>query len=213
VRRTIAGRIRLGRVAWVDMEAFDPPDDDDHDADIEDALRRGDKRTALTLLMARYGQRVLRYAYAMLHDQTLAEDVRQQVFVQALRDLDQFAFRAPIRAWLFCIARNRSLDAAKHRSRWRCRFGGRDAAPDEAAPGDPGEQHDRHVLAKLLARCLQKLSPSARDAVVMRYHEGLSFAEASKRTGEQAGTLQRRVERAMPVLRRCLDDQLGRGSR
>jgi RNA polymerase sigma-70 factor, ECF subfamily len=183
----------------------------DEDDDVRTALGAKDTRRALTLLMNRYGDDVYRYAYAMTRSDHLAEEVRQQVFVEAYRDLASFAGRAALRAWLFGIARHRCLDAVKKHSRWTNRFKNEPPADEEAEDDEPERVLDRRRLAKILAACLAKLAPAARDAVVMRYHQDLSYDEASAIAGDQAGTLQQRVARALPALRRCVDARLHAG--
>jgi len=178
------------------------------DEDIEGALRSGDKRRALIHMMDRYGDIVLRYGYAMSRDRQVAEEVRQQVFVEAYRDIDRFAGRSSLQTWLLGITRHRCLDAAKARSRWNNRF--KNEPDDEpVAEHDPGIELDKSRLASMLAGCLDKLAPAAREAVVLRYQQELSYEQAAAITREQAGTLQQRVARAMPVLRKCVEARLG----
>jgi RNA polymerase sigma-70 factor (ECF subfamily) len=179
--------------------------------EIEAALQAGNMRRALQLLMNHYGDDIYRFAYAMTHSYHLAEEVRQQVFVEVYRDLGTFAGRASLRSWVFGIARHRCLDIAKKQRRWTNRFKN-DPPPDEE-PDDhePERDLDRSRLARILAACLAKLAPAARDAVVLRYHQDLSYDEASAIAGDLAGTLQQRVARALPVLRKCVDAQLRPG--
>jgi RNA polymerase sigma-70 factor (ECF subfamily) len=183
------------------------------DGEIIAALQDQDRRRALTLLMRRDGERVYRYAFAMTRDRQLAEEVRQQVFIEAYRDLGTFAGRGSVRAWLFGIARNRCLDATKTNWRWGRRFKNEPPDFDDEAPtdDDPGHRLDRGRLAAIVARCLQRLAPAAREAVVLRYHQELSYDEASKVAGALPCTLQQRAARALPVLRRCVDAQLSKG--
>jgi RNA polymerase sigma-70 factor (ECF subfamily) len=191
-------------------------DEDEVDA----ALSRGDLQHAFTLLMTRYGDPVYRYALATTGDAQLAEEVRQQVFVEVYRDLPGFGGRAPVRGWLFAIVRHRCLDATKVQRRWGLRY-------KNELPGDPEidriagmvsdqtelmEQLDRHRLAQVVDRCLQTLTPAAREAVLLRYQQELSYDEAAEVTGERPGTLQQRVARALPVLRKCVEAQLRTGS-
>ncbi len=176
--------------------------------DIRAALRESDLRRALTLLMNRYGDEVYRFAYATTHSRHLADEVRQQVFVEVYRDLASFAGRAWFRAWLLGITRHRCLDATKKHRRWTNRFKNELPADEEPADHELEREVDRGKLAKIIAACLAKLAPAARDAVVLRYHQDLSYDEASAIAGDQAGTLQQRVARALPVLRRCLDARL-----
>lgn len=174
------------------------------DADIELLIERGDGHRALAVLMERYGERVYRFAYAMTRDQTAAEDVRQQVFVEAYRDFGRFERRSSLRTWLFGIVRHRSLDSAKIRRRWWRRFKNDPPEEPELEPPDL----DRGRMARMLAACLEQLAPAAREAVALRYIEELAYEEVAAITGDLAGTLQQRVGRALPVLRRCIDSKL-----
>jgi RNA polymerase sigma-70 factor (ECF subfamily) len=179
--------------------------------DIRTLLRAGDVRRALTLMMTRYGDEVYRFAYTMTHRHHLAEEVRQQVFVEVYRDLASFAGRASSRAWVLGITRHRCLDAAKKHQRWTHRFKNEPPPDEEPDDHEPERELDRSRLTKILAICLAKLAPAARDAVVLRYHQELSYDEASAIAGDHAGTLQQRVARALPALRRCVDARLQAG--
>jgi RNA polymerase sigma-70 factor (ECF subfamily) len=181
------------------------------DGDIRAALCADDMQRALTLMMKRYGDEVYRFAYAMTHNYHLAEEVRQQVFVEVYRDLASFAGRASLRSWVFGITRHRCLDLAKKHRRWTHRFKNEPPPDEEPDDHEPERELDRSRLAKILAACLAKLAPAARDAVVLRYHQDLSYDEASTIAGDHAGTLQQRVARALPALRRCLDARLHAG--
>jgi RNA polymerase sigma-70 factor (ECF subfamily) len=181
------------------------------DDEIRAALEASDTRRALTLMMNRFGDEVFRFAYAMTRSRHLADEVRQQVFVEVYRDLAGFAGRASLRAWVLGITRHRCLDATKKHRRWTHRFKNDPPADEEPDDHELEREVDRSRLAKILATCLAKLAPAARDAVVLRYHQDLSYDEASVIAGDQAGTLQQRVARALPVLRRCVDARLHAG--
>lgn len=172
------------------------------------ALAAGDRDRALTILMEDHGDAIYRFAVEMTRDRALAEEVRQQVFVEAYRDLDRFAHRSSVRTWLFGIARHRCLDATKLRARWFRRYKN-EPPPDDAAPPELDAALDRGRLARFLADCIGTLAPAAREAVLLRHQQELSYDEAAEVTGERAGTLQQRVARALPVLRRCLESRLG----
>jgi RNA polymerase sigma-70 factor (ECF subfamily) len=177
----------------------------DEGAELEAALAAGDRHRALTLLMARHGDGVYRYAMAMTHDGSLADEVRQQVFVEVYRDLGDVVAASSLACWIFGIARHRCLDALNARTRWTQRY--KNDPPDEPLlyDGDPDCELDRSRLARILAACLAKLAPAARDAVVLRYQQELSYDDAAALAGELPGTLQRRVARALPILRRCVE--------
>ena len=174
------------------------------DGDLDAALAAGDSHRALTLLMARHGDAVYRYAMAMTHDRTLAEEIRQQVFVDVYRGLGNLGSTSSLHYWLFGIARHRCLDAVNARARWTQRY--KNDPPEDPEPFDSelDRELDRSRLSRILAACLAKLAPAVRDAVVLRYQQELSYDEAAAIAGELPGTIQRRVARALPVLRRCV---------
>ena len=179
--------------------------------DVDEAVSSGDRQRAFTLLMSRYGDQVYRYAIAMTGEGQLAEEVRQQVFVEAYRDLPRFAGRAPVRAWLLGIVRHRCLDALKASRRWGLRYKNEPSLDHVLDETEVGDQIDRRRTARLLADCLATLAPAAREAVVLRYQQELSYDEVAEVTGERPGTLQQRVARALPVLQKCIEARLRPG--
>lgn len=179
------------------------------DAEIEAALLAGDHDKALRLLMQVHGDDVLRFAFAMTRDTHLAEEIQAQVFVEACRDLDKLKDPSAAFNWLLRITRNRSIDFAKAQSRQRGRLAGEQ--PDEVI--DPRVEHgpdrlneslDRKKRAQVLGECVAKLPPKYRSAVLLRFYEERSYDEAASITEEQAGTVQRRVSRALPLLKKCM---------
>jgi len=169
-------------------------------------LERDDRRGALTALMRLYGDAIYRHCYGTLLDADLAADVHQTVFVEAWRDLPRFSGRSSFKTWLFAIARHRCLDALKIGRRRRSRFTTDDDAPE---PADPARDAETDLAARSmlppLENCLGGLRAESRTAVLLRFQESMSYEDMGKLTGELAGSLQARVARAMPVLRKCLE--------
>ncbi len=192
--------------AWSQRAAPPPPAAETVEAAALDALDRGDREAALGLLMDAYGSVLFRYCLHMLTDRQLAEDVHQTTFVQAFEGLARFGRGSTLRTWLFGIARHRCLDALKISRRRRARFHAVETLPEVPA-GETGAE--RRLLAReaarALERCLLRLAASTRAAVLLRYQAGLSYPEMALAGGERATTLQARVVRALPVLRRCLE--------
>ncbi|HWU88550.1 MAG TPA: sigma-70 family RNA polymerase sigma factor [Kofleriaceae bacterium] len=182
---------------------------DDPDADILLLVAEHDLDRALRLLMERHGVAVYRYIHKTLHDEARANDVQQRVFIEAYRDLPRFGGRSTLRTWVFAIARNRVLDAIKQDKRAASHLGESDGA-DAPDPGPaPDEQLDDARLRDALARCLEKLNEPSRMAVLLRYQQGFSFDEMAEVCREKPGTLQARVMRALPVLRKCIETTTG----
>jgi RNA polymerase sigma-70 factor (ECF subfamily) len=145
-----------------------------------------------------------------LTDGWLAEEVMQEVFLKAWRHCDRFDGResladAPVqerlRMWLFAIARNAVIDAARRRGR-RPRLVAHPEPPDQ---GDPVDGYARFDDADLLRTGLAALSPAHRASVVAIYLDGLTYEQAGVRLGIPAGTVKSRVFAALRSLRDALD--------
>lgn len=159
--------------------------------------------------MQRHGTSVYRYCREALRDAALAEDVQQQVFIAAFRDLPSFTGKSTVRTWLFGIARHRVLDAAKSRRRTRSHME-RDAAADIADPRpSPADSLDDARLQHALIGCLDKLAPHVVTALLLRFQQGFTFEDMSAVCHEKPGTLQAQVARALPVLRACIERTTG----
>lgn len=184
---------------------------DDPDSDVLGLIAKGDMTGALRQLMDRHGEAVYRYCRTELRDDTLAEDVQQQVFINAYRSLGKFEGNSTLRTWLFSIARYRVLDAAKSRRRAAAHLG--ESAEDEAEVADPspsaGELLDDDRIRDALKQCIERLAGSVRDALLLRYQQGFTFEDMAKICDEKPGTLQAKVSRALPRLRSCIERRTG----
>jgi RNA polymerase sigma-70 factor (ECF subfamily) len=180
----------------------------DGDGEVRGLLASGDVIGALQHVMQRHGASVYRYCREALRDATLADDVHQQVFIEAFRDLPRFESRSTVRTWLFAIARHRVLDAARVRSRTQART--EDAEVHETADLQPmaGESIDEARLREALVASLGELDPHVRSAVLLHYQQGFTFAEVAAMSGEKPGTVQARVTRALPQLRARIEAYL-----
>ena len=159
--------------------------------------------------MQRHGKAVYRYCREALRDAVLADDVQQQVFIAAFRDLPKFNQRSTVRTWLFAIARNRVLDAAKSRHRAKSHIDGDDATGVPDPHPSPGDSLDDARLHAALLACVELLTPRVRSALLLRFQQGFSFEAMAEMCNEKPGTLQAQVTRALPVLRTCIERRTG----
>lgn len=178
------------------------------EADILDALERGDRRTALSLLMEVYGSALYAFCRNMVRDADLAADVHQTTFVQAWQGLEHFSHRSTLRTWLYGIARHRCLDALKIDRRRNRRFELVDSFPEKEGH-EPEAEHQlvAGAFSRALNTCLEALAPRVRLALALRYEEGFSYPEMASVCDDRPATLQARVSRALPTLRRCLEEK------
>jgi RNA polymerase sigma-70 factor, ECF subfamily len=170
-------------------------------------LETNDRRAVLARLMSEHGDAVYGLCVRILRDSALAEDVLQQVFVEAHRDLQRFEGRSSMKTWLLAIAGHRCQDAIKARHRRDKRFLTDEQAVANVADPTP-DAHvrlDRARSLQALDDCIETLSAESRTAVLLRFQAGLSYEEMAAALRAKADTLHARVTRAMPVLRRCLE--------
>lgn len=173
-----------------------------------DAISGGDFEGALEVLMEAHGSTVYRYCRHLLGDADLAEEVHQTTFIQAFGDLGRFRGKSSLRTWLLGIARHRCLDAVKTRRRREQRFPLLDALPERPCPvPGPAEQLSSRGHLDALVDCLAALGPRARDSILLRFQQGLSYVDIGRLSGESSATLRVRVVRALPILRRCLEEK------
>jgi RNA polymerase sigma-70 factor (ECF subfamily) len=177
------------------------------DADVLALVATGDIETAIQRAMRRHGGAVYRYCRVALDDAALADDIHQQVFIEAYRDFARFARRSSVRTWLLGIARHRVLDAVKRRRRARSRLDTAASGVTELADPAPSaaDQLDDAQLRAALTACMAHLDEPVRACVLLRYQQGLTFEDMAAICGEKAGTLQARVARALRRLRELIE--------
>jgi RNA polymerase sigma-70 factor (ECF subfamily) len=169
------------------------------------SLRRGQRDEALKILMIAYDTAIIAFSLRILRDRELARDVAQQVFLNAYRRFDTFEGRGSLWSWLCGIASRRCIDELRRRrTEGADRF---DVWDELVGPSDPSMDPDRVARQRALERCLGKLSDSMRTQVLMRCFLGLSYEEIGELIGDASGTVQVRISRILPRLRRCLRNE------
>jgi len=136
-----------------------------------------------------------------------ADDVAQEVFVVAHRRRDVFDGRATARAWLYGVARKL---ARNHRRRsGDGRWQGVTTDPIAIA-GDPEQNATQQQALDLVQRCLGRMSPKLRDALVLADIEGLTAPEVATCLGIGINTAYSRIRLARARLDELLAEQLTR---
>jgi RNA polymerase sigma-70 factor (ECF subfamily) len=172
----------------------------DSDAALVARTLEGDLE-AYAALMARYRDGFGRYALHMLGNREDAQEAMQDSFVRAFRALKDCREPERFGAWLFRIVVNRCRTMRRRLLRYQ-RF---DAElPDEVPTVDP--EPAALEWREEIGRALARLRPHYREAFLLRYVEGLDYAEMSRVTGAKEAALRMRVKRAGDQLRELLRD-------
>jgi RNA polymerase sigma-70 factor (ECF subfamily) len=153
----------------------------------------------LEALFREHWPRAYRAAYLVVHDAAAAEDIAQEAFLSALRNLDRFDRRRPFGPWLHRIVVNRAIDWARARS-LRRELGDEPLAVIEGRP-DPSTD----VLSKGIVAALAQLSPDHRAVIVLRYVLEYTPGEIATLLELPRGTVNSRLRRGL--------DQLAEGLR
>jgi RNA polymerase sigma-70 factor, ECF subfamily len=149
--------------------------------------RRGDLEAFEDLVRA-YQADVYRFAYHLVRDRTLAEDVTQEAFLRAFRFFRSFRGDSKFTSWLFRIARNCAMDALRARKAHLER--------EHPPPSDPTDAQARAELHVALGA----VSAEHRDAFLLIEVFGLSYQEAADVLGVRVGTVKSRMHRARAAM-------------
>ena len=158
---------------------------------------------AFGVLVARYRDRLARYATRLLGSVEDAEEVVQDTFVRAYRALGRCEDPARFGSWLFSILINRCRTAGGRSTR-RTRTVTSDETAVLAASVDPTV--DRSAWREEIERALQRLDADQREAFVLKHVEELSYEEISEMTGVGISALKMRVKRACDRMRVLLQE-------
>jgi RNA polymerase sigma-70 factor, ECF subfamily len=173
------------------------------DAELVARTRAGEP-DAFGTLVARYYDACWRFAYHMLGERADAEDVVQDAFLRAYLAIGRYDERDQFRGWLFRILTNQCRNAQTSRGRRTRRFVQDDVALESAPAPPPGLATG--VEDALLIQALGQLDPLQREALLLKYAEGLEYTEMSAMTGAGESALKMRVKRGSERLRALLGE-------
>lgn len=181
---------------------------EEHDAAAVAQARDGDSE-GFRELVERHSRGVFRLAYRLTGSEQDAEDVVQETFFRAHRQLDRFQERSTFGTWLYRIAVNCSHDLMRKRRRRRDRHESIDSDPDAVLPLPAGgTMPDRHVLntelRRILVVALASLTHMERAALVLRHYEGLSIDQIGQILGLGTSAAKHSVFRAVRKMRKEL---------
>ena len=152
------------------------------------AAQRG-SASGIEALFRLHWPRAHRAAYLVVHDAAAAEDIAQEAFLAAVRNLDRFDRRRPFGPWLHRIVLNRAIDWTRARQL-------RDETElvEAAAP-------EQSSLDGALLGALASLPPEQRAVIVLRHLLEYTPGEIAELLGLPRGTVNSRLRRGLDSLR------------
>ena len=166
------------------------------DKDLISRYLQGDEKS-LEILIKRHLKSVYNFVYRRVGNFQDAEDLTQEIFVKAWRNLKKFDRQRSFSAWIFSIARNTCIDFLRKK----------ETTIYLEANKEPG-QKDKNLelinLSQILSWTKTKLAPEYQKVLVSYFEEQLNFREIAAKTGESINTVKSRYRRAILKLRRLL---------
>lgn len=169
-------------------------------------------QTALfEVLMRRHNERVYRAARAIVKDESEAEDVMQQAYVNAYSHLRQFDGRSQFLTWLTRIAIHEALARTRRRGRYIDmdpeHTSGLTSVTSTASIPDPERLAFSRELGALMESAIDRLPDGAREVFILRKVEGMSTEEVAAALDVSKAVVKTRLSRARAVLRHELSAQ------
>ena len=187
---------------------------DDSDESLMLRYRDGDVR-AFEVLVTRHRKAIYNFILRFVRDAAQAEDVLQDTFLRVIKSADAYEKQAKFTTWLYTIARNLCVDAArrgKHRkaASLDAPVGDEEGAAliDLVAGGDAGadKQAISRELGVRLKKAIESLPDEQREIFLLREVSDLQFNEIAQIVGCPENTVKSRMRYALEKLREALEE-------
>ena len=167
-------------------------------------VRRAQKHDpeALAQLYEEYFDKIYRYIAFKIGSRTEAEDMTQQVFLNAIKSISSFKWKGtPFSAWLFRIAHNQVVDYVRKRAKHATV----PLVESLVSTGDnPELVAEQNLDVERLLSATQRLTKAQREVISLRFPGGLSIAEVARVIGKSQGAVKALQHSAILALRQVL---------
>ena len=161
-------------------------------------------------VIRRYQQDVLRVVSTLLYDRGPAEDLVQEVFVNAYFALPRFRPGCDFRPWIRTIARNAVREQLRKQSRYDRRLKTYREILGARLVEDQAAERREQALIESLQKCVSRLPEREAAAVRLRYNEGKTFEEIAAILGSSSGAIRNLLCRARASLREGVEREVNR---
>jgi RNA polymerase sigma-70 factor (ECF subfamily) len=171
------------------------------------AVQAGD-REAFRLLVEKHSRNVFRLGFRMTHNEQDAEEIVQETFLRAYRNIGNFESRANFGTWLYRIASNCSLDLLAKRKPQQMNTPLENDEGEQMPLPSPAPNAERLLLSaelkQKLAQAMERLTAIERTAFVLRHFEGESIDTIGKTLGLKQDATKNTVYRAVQKIRAAI---------
>jgi RNA polymerase sigma-70 factor (ECF subfamily) len=154
---------------------------------------------AFAAIVETYGKPVYNLMYRMTGNRNDADDLAQETFLRAFENLGRFDARRRFFPWLYTVALNVARNHCKRSplALW--------SNITVQACGNPESALQARCSRQQLQGCLNQLEPHEKEAVVLRYYQGLPFEEIAGILGISCSAVKMRVYRALKRIKGWMD--------
>jgi RNA polymerase sigma-70 factor, ECF subfamily len=153
-------------------------------------IAKGD-RLAMQVLFARHHVRVYRFVLRLVGNQSVAEDLISEVFLDVWRQADRFEGRSAVSTWMLAIARFKALSALRKKPEEELDDDMASAIEDPT--DDPEVAMQKKDKSEVLRTCLAALTPEHREIIDLVYYHEKSVEEVAEIVGIPENTVKTRM--------------------
>ncbi len=177
-------------------------------------LAQAGDEAAFRRLVERHSRGLFQLAFRLTGNEPDAEDVVQDAFLKAYRELKRFEARSSFRTWLHRVTVNCAYDLLRKRPRFEAEpIDGDEGAggfePEADASGRPDRAAYGAEVQEQVRRAMAQLTPTERAAFVLRHFEGRPLHEIGPALGLQLSATKHSIFRAVQKMRRALRPVIG----
>ncbi len=173
------------------------------DRQLAKRIRAGDE-SAFNELVRTYQKPVYQVAYRILNSHEDAEDVAQEVFIQAFRRIGDFRGDSSLFTWIYRIAVNAALNAQRKKKVNRLLSLESIGFALSSRQPSQDQKMERDELWKTIAAAVERLPEKQKIVFTLRYEHNLSHAEIARILDRDEGTVRANYHQAIRKLRKAL---------
>jgi RNA polymerase sigma-70 factor (ECF subfamily) len=175
-------------------------------------VQKGDVES-FGLLMERYRPKIMRYLRRFIRTTEDAEDLVQETFIKAYKNIQSFDTTKRFSPWIYKIAHNEFINSLRKKVRLPAFVFDVDAVfPQLPAKERSDDDMDKKLLREMLEKCLEKLNAKYREVLVLYYLEEMGYGEISDILQIPSSTVGIRLKRGKEMLKKVaakLEPQYG----
>lgn len=169
---------------------------------------------AFGVLVKKYSTMIFKFTWLYLKNQDDSNDITQETFIRAWKNLHRFDTEKSFKTWLFAIAKNASLDLIKKKK--SLNFSAIAENDDELSSffsnfieddDSLNKNIDNEIVKLGLYKAMEKISPIYKTIIFLRYVNNLKFVEIAKELNESIDTIKSRHRRGLFALKKIIANE------